>query len=165
MACPPGQTAECWRPAEWTCLLRPCHPNLSRTPAPMTPGMRTSALLAAVNCVLQLDGINLLHPVIQNPTMRMHLETTAAFAAEESPARADSRCVRRSWSLLCCAPLTGRTHQIRVHVAHMGHPIASDDIYGLKVSTLSASCCSRLRYQWQQFGCCHTERRAWQDDD
>jgi 23S rRNA pseudouridine1911/1915/1917 synthase len=27
---------------------------------------------------------------------------------------------------------TGRTHQIRVHMAHIGHPIAGDPVYGLK---------------------------------
>jgi 23S rRNA pseudouridine955/2504/2580 synthase len=33
-------------------------------------------------------------------------------------------------SLLSCAPLTGRTHQIRVHLDHVEHPIAGDDRYG-----------------------------------
>jgi len=34
------------------------------------------------------------------------------------------------YSLLQCAPLTGRTHQIRVHLQHAGHPILGDDRYG-----------------------------------
>ncbi len=33
-------------------------------------------------------------------------------------------------SLLCLKLLTGRTHQIRVHMAHIGHPLAGDDLYG-----------------------------------
>ena len=34
------------------------------------------------------------------------------------------------YSLLQCQPLTGRTHQIRVHAQHLGHPIAGDERYG-----------------------------------
>jgi 23S rRNA pseudouridine955/2504/2580 synthase len=34
------------------------------------------------------------------------------------------------YSLLQCQPLTGRTHQIRVHAAHVGHPLAGDQRYG-----------------------------------
>ena len=34
------------------------------------------------------------------------------------------------YSLLSCAPLTGRTHQIRVHAQHAGHPLAGDERYG-----------------------------------
>jgi 23S rRNA pseudouridine955/2504/2580 synthase len=34
------------------------------------------------------------------------------------------------YSLLLCAPLTGRTHQIRVHLDHAEHPILGDERYG-----------------------------------
>lgn len=33
-------------------------------------------------------------------------------------------------SLIHCVPKTGRTHQIRVHLAHSGHPVVGDKIYG-----------------------------------
>ena len=34
------------------------------------------------------------------------------------------------FALLECVPLTGRTHQIRVHLSFSGHPIVGDKIYG-----------------------------------
>jgi len=33
-------------------------------------------------------------------------------------------------SMVECKPVTGRTHQIRVHLAFLGHPIVGDDLYG-----------------------------------
>ncbi|MCP4452405.1 MAG: RluA family pseudouridine synthase [Planctomycetes bacterium] len=42
------------------------------------------------------------------------------------------------FSLLKCAPRTGRTHQIRVHLSHIKHPIVADDMYG-----------GKLVYPWQ----------------
>ncbi|GBG64859.1 hypothetical protein CBR_g48327 [Chara braunii] len=32
-------------------------------------------------------------------------------------------------SIVSCMPLTGRTHQIRVHLQYLGHPIANDALY------------------------------------
>lgn len=34
------------------------------------------------------------------------------------------------YSLLAIVLETGRTHQIRVHMAHLGHPLLGDDLYG-----------------------------------
>lgn len=35
----------------------------------------------------------------------------------------------QGYSIVRCLPLTGRTHQIRVHLQFLGHPIANDPIY------------------------------------
>lgn len=37
-----------------------------------------------------------------------------------------------NYSLVECTLKTGRTHQIRVHTTHIGHPILGDDLYGTK---------------------------------
>jgi RluA family pseudouridine synthase len=41
------------------------------------------------------------------------------------------------WTLLRAAPLTDRTHQIRVHLKHAGYPVVADELYGGKKLWLS----------------------------
>ncbi|KAK2730466.1 drap deaminase [Colletotrichum kahawae] len=36
---------------------------------------------------------------------------------------------KEGYSIVRCLPLTGRTHQIRVHLQHLGHPIQNDPLY------------------------------------
>ena len=54
------------------------------------------------------------------------------------PATTHFRVVRRfpRHTLLECKPVTGRTHQIRVHLAAIGCPVAADSIYGRKQPTV-----------------------------
>ncbi len=58
--------------------------------------------------------------------------TSVCVAEDGSSAITDFKPLQhfQSWTLVQAEPLTGRTHQIRVHAAHAGHPIAGDDRYG-----------------------------------
>ncbi len=47
--------------------------------------------------------------------------------------------------------LTGRTHQIRVHAAHLGHPIAGDERYGME----------EINRPWRRFGLKRLFLHAW----
>ena len=42
----------------------------------------------------------------------------------------------RGYSLVQCALETGRTHQIRVHLSYIGHPIVGDTVYGASKGSL-----------------------------
>lgn len=49
------------------------------------------------------------------------------------------------YSLLELAPKTGRTHQIRIHLKHIGHPIVGDEFYaGRKTARKDRHWCARL---------------------
>ena len=41
-------------------------------------------------------------------------------------------CSSEKLSVIKAYPVTGRTHQIRVHMSHIGHPILGDNMYGEK---------------------------------
>ena len=53
-------------------------------------------------------------------------------------------------SLLHVEPLTGRTHQIRIHLFHMKHPILGDPLYGTTFETAEAYLEDRLTKEERQ---------------
>ena len=63
----------------------------------------------------------------EKPSQRYH-----SVRAGGDPARTEFRVVEKlaGASLVEARPLTGRTHQIRVHLAEGGTPILGDDLYG-----------------------------------
>ena len=69
-------------------------------------------------------------PLLKHSTREdgWHMRVDAAGAAAITEWRALGRAPGMTWVEF--APLTGRTHQLRAHAAHLGHPILGDARYG-----------------------------------
>ena len=60
--------------------------------------------------------------------------------------------------LLEVRPETGRTHQIRVHLSAIGHPVAGDHVYGHRVAPFGLSRC--FLHAWR-LGFTHPTKEEW----
>lgn len=84
--------------------------------------------VAIVHGVVAPAAFSVEAPIGRDPAVR----TRMAIVGSGKPARTDVEVVATGpdCSALICRLHTGRTHQIRVHLASRGHPLLADSVYG-----------------------------------
>lgn len=89
--------------------------------------------LAIVEGVVEADG-RVEAPIGRHPRER----TKMAVVERGKPAVTHYRVIERlpGHTLVECRLETGRTHQIRVHMQSIGHPLVGDPVYGSRASRL-----------------------------
>ncbi len=105
----------------------------ARTQAALIEQMKQHAIekryLALVEGVVALEKGSIDAPIGRDPRHRQQMTITAVESRE---ARTHFRVLERfaRHTLLLVQLETGRTHQIRVHLKAIGHPVVGDQVYG-----------------------------------
>ncbi|MBZ5606625.1 MAG: RluA family pseudouridine synthase [Acidobacteriia bacterium] len=92
--------------------------------------------IALVHGRMKAERGRITTPIARHPTRRVRM---AAHLGRGRSAITEYRVLKRfdKFSLLEVHIGTGRTHQIRVHLASIRHPVAGDKLYGAPASPLS----------------------------
>lgn len=75
-------------------------------------------------------GRRIEEPIGRDPVQRQKMTTRRARRARAAVTRVTRAEHFRGVSLISVAIMTGRTHQIRVHLSAIGHPVVGDPTYG-----------------------------------
>lgn len=90
--------------------------------------------LAVVEGEMNLDGDTIDQPIGVHPVVRERFAVLVAQSKIDirKPATTYYEVEERfrGFTLVRLSPKTGRTHQLRVHMSHIGYPIAGDAMYG-----------------------------------
>ncbi len=87
------------------------------------------------------DEGTICQPIGRNPKDRKKMAVTMK---NSKPATTHYEVIKRygDFTHVRCILETGRTHQIRVHMSHIGHPVAGDSVYGPRkvITELNGQC-------------------------
>jgi 23S rRNA pseudouridine1911/1915/1917 synthase len=90
--------------------------------------------LAIVHRVVEQEGFAIEGAIGRSPASRISIRRAVLPEGSNGaqPARTEITVLQRlpAFTLVSAVPRTGRTHQIRVHLEHRGHPIVGDKLYG-----------------------------------
>ncbi len=103
--------------------------------------------IALVEGIVPLDHGSIDAPIGRDPRHRQQMAITAVASRE---ARTHFRVLERfqRHTLLLLQLETGRTHQIRVHLQAIGHPVVGDPVYGANKGTTRAHNMLALKRQF-----------------
>jgi 23S rRNA pseudouridine1911/1915/1917 synthase len=94
-------------------------------------GQISKSYLALVWGRVEQDRGDINVPIGNTPGKRTIMMCTRTDAVDPRPSRTFYEVLRRfeHCTLVRCKPVTGRLHQIRVHMAHIGYPVLADEFY------------------------------------
>nr|WP_294650153.1 RluA family pseudouridine synthase [uncultured Blautia sp.] len=128
----------------------------SRLQSAKSPCKIRKQYLAVVSGALPVDPADVWHtidlPLMQDPENRLKMKTAADLSSHSSASSGKIKTAvthyhtissSQDWSLITLKLDTGRTHQIRVHMASAGHPLLGDTLYNPDNSVLSCASFSR----------------------
>lgn len=97
-------------------------------------GVVEKSYVAVVHGLVATDTLRIVAPLGKDE--RSEIAIKDRVRADGAPAETQVRVVSRlarddgEYSVIDVRPRTGRKHQIRIHLAHVGHPIVGDKLYG-----------------------------------
>ncbi len=86
--------------------------------------------IALVHGILTHKSGSIDLPIFRHPVRRKEMAVTPSGGRRALTLWKKITDCEEGFSLLSIAIKTGRTHQIRVHLSHLGHPVVGDPVYG-----------------------------------
>jgi 23S rRNA pseudouridine1911/1915/1917 synthase len=104
----------------------------------------TKGYLVLINGRLSPEQGIIEAPIGRDPHSRQRMAVVAT--GKEASTKYQVRSYLGNYSLVEAIPLTGRTHQIRVHFAAIGYPVVGDPVYGARGRHEALASCLKRQF-------------------